>query len=144
VAAEEIQAQPFVGVGLDLRSVTKPFGVVSYEYDVHNLVIGTWYKTGLVGLAGLLIAVLAIVRVAWQGIARSISQEERTLAVALLSAVAAFVAFSMSAPVLFVRYGWVSAAMVLALRAIQETNRAGVAEAEQPRASTQPALSVAR
>ena len=57
VAASAINSDPFLGVGLDLVSVTKPFGVVSHEYDVHNLVIGTWYKTGLFGLIGMLMAV---------------------------------------------------------------------------------------
>ena len=48
-AIARIKEDPFVGVGLDLFSVTRPFGVEAYEYDVHNLVIGLWYKTGLVG-----------------------------------------------------------------------------------------------
>ena len=65
-----IKEEPFVGVGLDLFSVTRPFGFESYEYDVHNLVVGRWYKTGLVGLAGMPIALLAILRAAWTAISR--------------------------------------------------------------------------
>ena len=39
VAIERIEENPFVGVGLDLFSITRPFGIEAYEYDVHNLVI---------------------------------------------------------------------------------------------------------
>ena len=70
MAVARIKEDPFVGVGLDLFSVTRPFGIEAYEYDVHNLVIGLWYKTGLVGLAGMLIALLAILRAAWTAISR--------------------------------------------------------------------------
>ena len=34
VAIERIEEDPFVGVGLDLNSVTRPFGVEAYKYDV--------------------------------------------------------------------------------------------------------------
>jgi O-antigen/teichoic acid export membrane protein/O-antigen ligase len=120
VAIERIKEDPFVGVGLDLYSVTRPFGVEAYEYDVHNLVIGLWYKTGLIGLAGILLALLAIARSGWTAISDSISRSERRIAVALGSSVVAFVVFAMTAPILFTRLGWISAALVLALRGIQQ------------------------
>jgi O-antigen ligase len=134
VAVARIKEDPFVGVGLDLFSVTRPFGVESYEYDVHNLVIGLWYKTGLVGLAGMLIALLAILRAAWTAISRSTSNSEWTVAVALGSSAIAFVIFAMTAPILFTRYGWISAALVLALRGIQQERTAAVEPAAEPRA----------
>jgi O-antigen/teichoic acid export membrane protein len=120
VALTEIEEHPFVGVGLDLVSITKPFGIVSYEYDVHNLIIGTWYKAGLLGLAGMLIALLAVVRTGWSAILQSKSEAERMAAIALVSSVVAFVAFAMSAPALYSRYGWISAALLFALRAVQQ------------------------
>jgi O-antigen/teichoic acid export membrane protein/O-antigen ligase len=119
VAATAIKRDPFVGVGLDLVSVTKPFGVVSYEYDVHNLVIGTWYKAGLFGLIGMLMAVFAVLRAGWTAILDSRADSEELVVVALLSAFVAFVVFAMSAPVLFSRYGWIPAALLLALRGVQ-------------------------
>ena len=119
VAAAKIKEHPFRGVGLDLVSVTKPFGVVSYEYEVHNLVIGTWYKAGLLGLAGMLIAFFAVFRTGWMTILQSKSEPEQALAVALLCSVVAFLGFSMSEPVIFSRYGWISAALLLALRGVQ-------------------------
>ena len=77
VAATAIKRDPFLGVGLDLVSVTKPFGVVSYEYDVHNLVIGTWYKAGLFGLIGMLMAVFAVLRVGLDGHPRFAHRQRR-------------------------------------------------------------------
>jgi O-antigen/teichoic acid export membrane protein/O-antigen ligase len=133
VAAARIKEDPFVGVGLDLFSVTRPFGDEGYEYDVHNLVIGLWYKTGLVGLAGMLIALLAILRAAWTAISRSTSNSEWTVAVTLASSVVAFVIFAMTAPILFTRFGWISAAFVLALRGIQQEGTAAVEAAAEPR-----------
>jgi O-antigen/teichoic acid export membrane protein/O-antigen ligase len=133
IAIERIKEDPFVGVGLDLYSVTRPFGVEAYEYDVHNLVIGLWYKTGLFGLVGMLLALLAIARSGWTAISESISRSERTVAVALGSSVVAFVVFAMTAPILFTRLGWISAALVLALRAVQQERIAAVEPAPAPR-----------
>jgi O-antigen/teichoic acid export membrane protein/O-antigen ligase len=119
VAATAIKRDPFLGVGLDLVSVTKPFGVVSYEYDVHNLVIGTWYKAGIFGLIGMLMAVFAVLRVGWRAILESRTDSEEVVVAALLSSFVAFVVFAMGAPVLFSRYGWIPAALLLAVRAVQ-------------------------
>jgi O-antigen ligase len=124
VAVAEIEEHPFIGVGLDLYSVTKPFGIESYQYDQHNLIIGTWYKTGLIGLVGLLMALFAVFRTGWITILRSRSEGEWTVAVALVSATVAFVVFAMSAPILFSRFGWISAALLLALRAVQQRETA--------------------
>jgi O-antigen ligase len=128
VAAAEIKEHPFVGVGLDLISTTRPFGVMSYGHEVHNIVIGTWYKAGLFGIAGILIALLAILRTGWIAAVSSTSEAEQMVSVALLCSVVAFVAFAMSAPVLYSRYGWISAALLLALRAVQERRSAYVRE----------------
>ena len=119
VAIDRIVEDPFVGVGLDLLSVARPFGVEAYEYDIHNLVIGLWYKTGLIGLLGMLLALFAIAQSGWRAISESISASERRIAVALGSSFVAFVVFAMTAPILFTRLGWISAALVLALRGLQ-------------------------
>jgi O-antigen/teichoic acid export membrane protein/O-antigen ligase len=120
VAASRIADDPFVGVGLDLVSITKPFGIVSYQYDVHNLVIGTWYKAGLFGLAGILIALFAVFRAGRLALVASGSADEHREAAALTSAVVAFVVFSMSEPIIYSRFGWIAPALLLALRAVQE------------------------
>jgi len=124
VAVARIKADPFVGVGLDLISVTKPFGIVSYEYDVHNFVIGTWYKAGLLGVIGMVLTIFAILRTGTRTLAASISEDERRTAAGLISAVVAFTVFAMSEPVLFSRFGWIPAALLLSLHAVQQRRRA--------------------
>jgi O-antigen/teichoic acid export membrane protein/O-antigen ligase len=143
VAMERIQENPFVGVGLDLISVTRPFGVEAYEYDVHNLVIGLWYKTGLIGLVGILLTLFAILRSGWTAISESITGSERTVAVALCSSVVAFVVFAMTAPILFTRLGWISAALVLALRGVQQ-ERSASEQVARPRVGRRPVAAPVR
>ena len=119
IVSQRIEENPFVGVGLDLESATKPFPLFSYEYDVHNVVIATWYKAGLFGLVGMLTVFLAVFVVGWRAVVGSTSHEEASLAIALLCGLVAFSVLAMGSPILYVRYGWVCAALVLALRAVQ-------------------------
>jgi O-antigen ligase len=137
VAAAAIRHDPFIGVGLDLVSVTKPWGVVDYQYEVHNLILGMWYKAGLFGLVGILVMLYAVFKVGWRAIVAARSESERMPAAALLSAVAAFVVFAMSEPVLFSRYGWIPAALLLAFRAVQVREQSPQhSVAERPRESS--------
>jgi O-antigen ligase len=131
VVASSIERRPFVGVGLDLKSATKPFPIFSYEYDVHNLVISTWYKAGLLGLAGMLTAIFAMLKVGWTVVRRSTSLDERSIAVSLLAGFVAFVVLGMGSPILFVRYGWVAAAMILALQVVQQREAGLVRESSR-------------
>jgi O-antigen ligase len=146
VAEQAIRRDPFVGVGLDLVSVTKPFGIVSYEYDVHNLVIGTWYKAGLFGLIGMLMAVAAVLKAGWRSIVESRTGNDEIVVAALLSAFVAFIVFAMGAPVLFSRYGWVPAALLLAWRAVQlrepALQRRTEPQALRPRRAALPAAAL--
>jgi O-antigen ligase len=137
VAISRIEADPFIGVGLDLISITKPYGVISWEYDVHNLVIGTWYKAGLFGVIGILVTLAAILRVGAAALRASLSEDEWRTAAGLISAVVAFIVFAMSEPVLFSRTGWIPAALLLAFRTVQERRRA-----EEPEPHRAPILVV--
>jgi O-antigen/teichoic acid export membrane protein/O-antigen ligase len=137
VAIARIEEDPFVGVGLDLKSVTRPFGIESYEYDVHNLIVGVWYKAGLIGLVGMLIALLAILRSGWTAILGSSSTSESRVAVALASSFLAFLVFAMGQTILFSRYGWISAALILALRGVQQ-EREAVEPAARPKDAHRP------
>jgi O-antigen ligase len=122
-ALARIDEQPFLGVGLDLLSVTattSPTGTVVDDHDVHNIVIGTWFKTGLLGVLGIVIAFVAIFREGWKGMVRARSADERAAALALFCAVVGFVVFAMGQPVLYSRIGWICAAFVIALRAVQD------------------------
>jgi O-antigen/teichoic acid export membrane protein/O-antigen ligase len=123
VAVKRIEEDPFVGVGLDLLSITKPFGIVSYEYDVHNLVLGTWYKAGLLGVVGMVLTIFALLRTGAATLAASVTEDERRTAAGLISGIVAFIVFAMSEPVLFSRFGWMPAAFLVSLYMVQQRRR---------------------
>jgi O-antigen/teichoic acid export membrane protein/O-antigen ligase len=129
-AARRIRDDPFIGVGLDLASITKPFGVVSYQYDVHNIVIGTWYEAGLLGAGGMLLALFAILRAGRFSLLGARTADEHREAASLVSAIVAFIVFSMSEPIIFSRFGWIAAGLLLALRATQERRGAVLVPAQ--------------
>jgi O-antigen ligase len=112
-AIDRVLDNPFTGVGLDSESST--IGTT----EPHNLVIGLWFKVGFIGLAGVVLLVLAILSAARATLREAVSVDEQMLAVALLCSFAAFLVFSMGAPVLYTRYGWAPAALLLALGAVQ-------------------------
>jgi O-antigen/teichoic acid export membrane protein/O-antigen ligase len=112
-AIDRILDNPFTGVGLDSESST--IGTT----EPHNLVIGLWFKAGFIGLVGVVLLLVAILSAARATLREAASVDEQMLAVALLCSFVAFLVFSMSAPVLYTRYGWAPAALLLALRAVQ-------------------------
>lgn len=117
IALVRIEANPFVGVGLDAES--SQAGTV----PVHNIIIGTLYETGVLGLIGLLLIFLSIARMGLTAIIAARDTSERALAIALVASFVAFLVFLLSEPALYTRYGWVSAALLVALRSVQ-TKRA--------------------
>jgi O-antigen/teichoic acid export membrane protein/O-antigen ligase len=124
VAVKRIADNPFVGTGLDLE------GRTAGGSTVHNIVLGTWYATGVFGLIGIALVLIGGARTAWISTLATRSPDERALALALASALTAFLVFLMSEPALFTRYGWISVGLILALRAIQV--RAQELSAEAP------------
>jgi O-antigen ligase len=112
-ALDRIAANPFIGVGLD------PENRQAAKHPVHNIVIGSWFQVGILGLTGMFLIFLAGFSTAKSSILAAHSFDERALAVGLTSAFAAFITFLMSEPALFTRYGWVTVALLIALRATQ-------------------------
>jgi O-antigen/teichoic acid export membrane protein/O-antigen ligase len=114
-AIDRIVDNPFTGVGLDSESST----IGTPPDEPHNLVIGLWFKAGFIGLSGVVLLLVAILSVARATMREASSVDEQMLAVGLLCSFIAFLVFSMSAPVLYTRYGWAPAALLVALRAVQ-------------------------
>jgi O-antigen ligase len=114
-AIDRITGNPFVGVGLD------PENNQINDHPVHNILIGTWFQTGIIGLAGMVLIFLAGLRSARASIFSARSFEERAVGVGLAASLVAFIVFLMSEPALFTRYGWVAFALLMALRAVQVT-----------------------
>jgi O-antigen ligase len=112
-AIDRILDNPVTGVGLDSDSST--IG----DHQPHNLIIGVWFKAGFLGLAGIVLVLLAIFSAARPTLRDATPVNEQLLALALLCSFVAFLAYSMSAPILYTRYGWAPAALLLALRAVQ-------------------------
>jgi O-antigen ligase len=82
--------------------------------QVHNLLLGSWFQSGLLGLLGILLILITAARYAWHNLASAASREEYSLAVALAASVVAFAAFSMTAPGLYQRHAWVAAVLCVA------------------------------
>jgi O-antigen ligase len=112
VAITRIEENPVVGIGLS-RETTDA------AQWVHNIFIGSWYTTGVLGLVGMILIFAAAARAAWSSIISARSAEEQALSLALACSFVAFLVFLMSEPALFIRYGWVSVALVFSMRAIQ-------------------------
>jgi O-antigen/teichoic acid export membrane protein/O-antigen ligase len=126
IAWDRIQQDPFVGKGLDNESRR------AGDFQVHNIVLGTWYSAGFIGLVGMIVIFLAGLRAGWATAVHARSPEERSLALALGAGFTAFIVFLMSEPALFTRYGWVAVALIFALRAAQRRRDGHVAEEAAP------------
>ena len=109
-ALDGLARQPFVGKGLDQHSSTTATG-----QEVHNLLLGAWYEAGILGLLGLLAAVVTI---AATGVRLTVSAPDsgaHSLALALTAAFAGASVFAMGQPVLYQRYVWAPAALLMAI-----------------------------
>jgi O-antigen ligase len=123
-AWDHITRNPLVGVGLDDPSSVEILG----PELVHNMIIIPWFGAGILGLLGI-VMITAGALVTGAQVARAATRDLRPLATALLAAVVTFVVFGMGEPILFVRYGWFPAMLLIALRAQQ---RRAVGEQRTP------------
>jgi O-antigen ligase len=130
-AWSRISEQPLIGVGLDEQSSVEVLG----PKLVHNMLINQWFTAGILGLIGI-VALIAGVVLTGARIVRSSTGELRALSSALLAALVAFVVFGMGEPILFVRYGWFPAALLVALHAqARRAERAVTVDARRHAAS---------
>jgi O-antigen ligase len=113
-AWDHITRNPLIGVGLDDASSVEILG----PELVHNMIIIPWFGAGILGLLGILF-IIGGALVTGADVVRSASRELRPFASALLAAVVTFVVFAMGEPILFVRYGWFPAMLLITLRAQQ-------------------------
>jgi O-antigen ligase len=113
IAWNLVVRNPLVGVGLDLVSIADVMGGV----DVHNMFLFTWLGAGFFGFLGLVLMVVALGGSYVGQYRHSVSSAERSLIVSLGTSFLAFLIVASSEPVLFIRFGWVPAALLLPLRA---------------------------
>src|SRR5262249_32907038 len=109
-AWHEIKHNPLVGVGLSLGGTETATGDA-----VHNALLGARFEAGLFGALGMLIMLLSVFLLGRKAIMQACSRREWLIALCLFASFSAFFVYAMGAPVLYQRYGWVSAALLLAL-----------------------------
>jgi hypothetical protein len=111
-AWRRIRTEPFLGTGLDAQSAEIYDEQNRMYYPVHNLFLGRWYDSGLLGLAGILVLVGTLWRLGWLQVSSSV---DRYLALALLAGFIAYIGDDMSEPSLYKRFSLVPALLIVAL-----------------------------
>lgn len=117
-AWSSISEQPLLGVG------TVAGGwITSVGFATHNVILGAWYETGLLGMLSIVAIVAAIAVLSRETLKLSDEREIRNLAGALIGAETAFLIYSLTAPGLYQRYGWISVALLIAMYNSLRTRR---------------------
>lgn len=129
-AWETIDSSPLLGVGL-----TRVGADTSTGLAVHNLFLAVWYQAGLIALVGMLFIVAYALVTGWRALVEARGSEERAVARALFAAMLAFLVFAQAQPTLFQRYGWMSVALLVALRG-QQLRAATAASVRESRAGS--------
>ena len=105
-----ITNNPLLGVGLGPDA-----GLTETGYVVHNFLLLNWFQSGLFGLMGMLIILSAIALEAYKGMKDPRRKKQRMLGIALFSSYIAFIVLGIAQPIYYNRFGWISAALLLAL-----------------------------
>ena len=79
----------------------------------HNMLLKAWYEVGWAGAVGMVCMVLGGLGAALLAARLAMTRRLRQLCTSLFAAVAAFLVFSLSSPILSQRYGWISVALAL-------------------------------
>jgi O-antigen ligase len=132
LAIPRIEHNPLIGVGMGAEADANQ----SNLGFLHNSLLGAWYQGGLLALLGLLLVFASLIVTAFDARRRAADGRDRLLCAALLACLLAYLAYDMGAPTLFERYGWVPAALVLAVRAQQRRTNAAQVPADQMRQAT--------
>jgi O-antigen ligase len=114
-AWQRIESEPFLGTGLDMESSSIYNDQTRVSYQVHNLFLGRWYDSGILGLIGIFLLVGSIGLAGWRLILKS---PDRLLAITIFAAFIAYIGADMSEPSLYKRYSLVPALIIVALRAV--------------------------
>jgi hypothetical protein len=126
-----IASNPLIGVGLGVTAQVNQTNQL-----VHNELLGVWYEGGGLAFLGLLLLFASLMTTALDARRCALDDSERLLCSALLACLLAYFTFGMGSPMLFERYGWVPAALLLAVRAQQRRTNTASESAGQMRQAT--------
>lgn len=113
-ALQEVENNPIIGVG------PQPGGAkTGTGFAVHNFLLGAWFEAGFLGIIGILTIIISVLGIGYTTFKQSVTREDKSLALALCLSSIAFFVYSMGAPGLYQRYGWIAVALLVALRACQ-------------------------
>jgi O-antigen ligase len=109
-AWEVISENPYFGVGLGPK-----VGLTETGFVVHNIILLNWFESGLFGFFGILLIFFAIAFEGYKGIRDTKLKHIKMLGTALFSSYTAFLVLGIAQPIYYKRFGWISAALLLAL-----------------------------
>lgn len=115
-AWDAIQENPIVGAG--------PAAITSTGYEVHNILLASWFEAGILGLLGMLMLLASVGATAIRVTQAARSEDEWHVGLALLASLSAVIVIGMGQPILFQRYGWVGTALIIALAQVQRSEAA--------------------
>jgi O-antigen ligase len=116
LAWDAIVRSPLLGVGLDQLSVTEALGGGS---AAHNMFLFVWVGAGSIGFVGLVMMIGALGHTYIREYKKAPSDAQRLMVFALGSSFIGMLVVTSAQPELYIRHGWVPAALILAVRAIR-------------------------
>jgi O-antigen ligase len=106
-----IQQSPLFGIGLDQAAQMAAVGNV-----VHNMLLSVWLGAGILGLVGALVILVSAIAGGITVFRHGGSYWDRQLALAFLASMLTVLLLGLSSPLLYQRYAWLPALMLIALR----------------------------
>ena len=120
-AVSVIAQSPLYGAGLDGLSSEEAMGGIG----VHNMLLFAGVGGGILAMIGMVMILASVMALGFRILRQTAREDGRSsgLAAILLASYVAFLVDGASAPILYIRYGWMAAAILVALRSIQVRNQ---------------------
>jgi O-antigen ligase len=126
---------PLTGVGVgDYRTRNTSLVPAAWKpHEVHSTYFGVWAESGIVGVVGLVLLTLAILRSCFQAAVRAPDTEAAALALAISAGVVALLFYSLSHFGLRMRYLWILSGFAVAVWNVSvRSSREKDSESERP------------
>jgi O-antigen ligase len=107
-ALSAVLRRPIFGAGLDSATAIKVTGNL-----VHNMFLGAWFGAGILGLIGIILVVVSVARAGAQVLKAATDERWRALILSMLASFITFLVVSMGEPILYQRFAWIPASMLL-------------------------------